>query len=261
MFSMNMIPGWSDEAFGLGYDVPHISHKEVFQIQELPRVTNFYKAPVDVVDDKKEVEKVVVDEKEEDKQLTESERKISAMKQKTSQSDKEPAPEREEKGTKRTAESKACGPVKKVKTESEMIEICGLDHGRDGRSCEHHYKCGRSVVVGNLLRLKYITVPIAYGIMQQRVAAFLLDGMHEETCMIGFLKRHIYEDAFKYDTLHRFVGKIFQIISFGWDTKYLSEYQYDILYGGSARCVFYETMKPDDRKNNPVVYNIDSQIL
>ena len=261
MFSkieMNNIPGWSDEVFGSGYDVPHISHEEIFQIRELPHATYLHQAPVDKVDDKKAVETIMMVENEGEGQLTKSETTISAIELKTSQSDEKPASERAEKSIKRKADSEVERSAKKVMTETEIIEICGLYHGRDGRSCEDHCNCGQGVVVGNLLRLKYITVPIECGIMQQRVAAFLLNDMHEETCMVGFLKPWIYENAFKYNALPRFVGKIIQIISFGRDTKCLDEYQYDLLYGGTAHCVFYETMKPDERKKISVVYNIDS---
>jgi hypothetical protein len=82
------------------------------------------------------------------------------------------------------------------------FKICGLYCGSHGRSCEKHGICGHNVVVGNIMRLKYATVPVIYGLLQRRIAAVLLDEEGKDTCTVGFLTPHLYEQ----DYIHHYVG-------------------------------------------------------
>jgi hypothetical protein len=131
------------------------------------------------------------------------------------------------------------------------IKICGLYHGSHGRSCHKHMNCGQEVVVGNILRLRYVSVPVLFGLLQRRIAAVLLDEEGADTCTVGFLSPRLYDDNY----LHRYVGTTIQVASLGSEAPEIRELQDDQLFGGFADCVLLATIKPNDRDLIPVVYN------
>jgi hypothetical protein len=127
------------------------------------------------------------------------------------------------------------------------FQICGLYCGSHGRSCYKHNICGHKVVVGNILRLSYVTVPVLCGLLQRRIAAVLLNEEGADTCTVGFITPRLYEEEY----LHHYVGTSIQVARLGAEAPGLRELQDDELFCGLADCFLLATNKDVI----PVMYN------
>ena len=79
------------------------------------------------------------------------------------------------------------------------IEIVGTEASSNGRSCEAHEVCGRSVLFDDVVvRLRKVQILNERQIEETAIAAYLVsDGIDQ--CRVGFLQRHMLKYARQYD--------------------------------------------------------------
>ena len=70
-----------------------------------------------------------------------------------------------------------------------VVEIVGLEEGGRGRSCIKHNECGSCVKKHMILRVRKVIIVNDEGHREVALALYVLK-YGEETCHVGFLRRH-----------------------------------------------------------------------
>lgn len=90
-----------------------------------------------------------------------------------------------------------------------FVEVVGLEEGSCGRSCPIHTVCGTSVHEGKHLRIRTTFNANHKGKLVRALGVYAIcDITGDDTCLVGFLRRHKLRHAAEYEGQHIVVDEM-----------------------------------------------------